>query len=217
MSGALHVESPRFAAGRHDHLVLVQKKQALVFTDPRKFGRVHFYQGDGVPDWWAKLPPAVTSPEFTVDLLAAFFKRRARLAVKAALLVQTAFPGVGNWMADEILWQARAQSASALRPGSPPGSYTPCGKKAREVSRISLETIGADYSDPPDDWLIHQRWTKDGIVPSRHGVQLQTATIGGRTHSAGARSASARKGGRALQFARRTGTALLFDSSSRCS
>jgi len=179
MSGELRVESPRFAPGKHDHLVLVQKKQALVLRDPRKFGRVHFYLGDGAPDWWTKLPPAVTSPKFTVELVTAFFKRRARLAVKAALLVQTAFPGIGNWMADEILWQAR------IDPRALCGRLTrkrveAIWEKAREVSRVSMETIGADYSDPPEDWLIHQRWSKDGVCP-RHGLPLKTATIGGRT------------------------------------
>jgi formamidopyrimidine-DNA glycosylase len=179
MSGELRVEPPSFAPGKHDHLVLVQKKQALVFGDPRKFGRVHFYQGDGAPDWWAKLPPAVTSPKFTVELMAAFFKRRARLAVKAALLMQTAFPGVGNWMADEILWQARVNPRVLC--GRLTGKQIRAlWEKAREVARVSLETIGADDSDPPDDWLIHQRWSKDGVCP-RHGVQLETATIGGRT------------------------------------
>ena len=126
MSGGLRVESPRFAPGKHDHLVLVQKKRALVFSDPRKFGRVHFYQGDGAPDWWTKLPPAVTSPEFTVELVSAFFKRRARLAVKAALLVQTAFPGVGNWMGDEILWQARVDPR------------TLCGRLSRKAGARAL-------------------------------------------------------------------------------
>ncbi|MEI9895778.1 MAG: DNA-formamidopyrimidine glycosylase family protein [Chthoniobacter sp.] len=107
MTGKLRVEPARFIPDKHDHLVLRQQGRALVFSDPRQFGRVHFHEGRDVPGWWAKLPPAVTSPEFTLDLVSAFLQRRARLAVKAALLVQTAFPGVGNWMADEILWQAR--------------------------------------------------------------------------------------------------------------
>ncbi|MEP6672368.1 MAG: DNA-formamidopyrimidine glycosylase family protein [Chthoniobacter sp.] len=179
MSGQLRMELAGFTPEKHDHLVLQQSARALVFSDPRQFGRVHFHEGRDVPTWWAKLPPAVTSPEFTLERVSAFLKRHARLAVKAALLVQTAFPGVGNWMADEILWQARIDPR------------TLCGKlskkqiqalweKAREICRVSLDTIGKDFSDPPEDWLIHQRWTSKGICP-RHGVQLKTATIGGRT------------------------------------
>ena len=44
----------------------------------------------------------------------------------------------------------------------------------------SLATIGKDYSDPPADWFIHQRWTNKGTCP-RDGLALKTATIGGRT------------------------------------
>lgn len=54
------------------------------------------------------------------------------------------------------------------------------GKTTRQVARIALRTIGVDWSDPPDDWLIHQRWKKSGICP-RHGTGLEHATIGGRT------------------------------------
>ena len=179
MTGKLRVESPAFALGKHDHLILVQKKQALVFSDPRKFGRVHFHQGMEAPTWWTKLPPAVTSPEFTLPLMTAFLQRRARLAVKAALLVQSAFPGVGNWMADEILWQAGIDPR-VLCGRLAAKRLTALWQTAREVCTVALDTIGADFSDPPEDWLIHQRWSKTGVCP-RDGLPLKTATIGGRT------------------------------------
>jgi len=52
MSGTLRTEPPRFRPGKHDHLVLQQAKQALVFGDPRLFGRVKFHHGKTEPDWW---------------------------------------------------------------------------------------------------------------------------------------------------------------------
>ncbi len=179
MTGKLRVEPPDFTPGKHDHLVLRQAARALVLSDPRMFGRVHFHEGREAPDWWAKLPPAVTSPEFTLELVTTFLQRRKRLAVKAALLVQTAFPGVGNWMADEILWRAR------IDPRILCGKLTPkrieaLWHEAREVCRIALETVALDFSDPPADWFYHQRWTSDGICP-RDSLPLKTATIGGRT------------------------------------
>lgn len=178
MSGELRVEAADFEPGKHDHLVLRQSTRTLVFSDPRQFGRVHFHEGRGEPEWWAKLPPAVTSPEFTLERMSAFLKRRARLAVKAALLVQSAFPGVGNWMADEILWQARIDPRVLCGKLSEKQIAT-LWEKAREVCQISLDTIGKDYN-APEDWLIHQRWTNKGTCP-RDGLQLKTATIGGRT------------------------------------
>lgn len=179
MTGRLRMEAPAFAAGKHDHLVLFQKAQALVFSDPRMFGCVHFSESRESPPWWSSLPPAVTAPEFTLERVREFMKRRARLAVKAALLVQTMFPGVGNWMADEILWRAKIDPHT-LGGKLSAKQVEALWREAREVCAIALATVGVDFSDPPEDWLFHQRWTAKGVCP-RHGTALKTATIGGRT------------------------------------
>jgi formamidopyrimidine-DNA glycosylase len=179
MTGKLSVAPRDFAPGRHEHLVLFQKSRALVFRDPRVFGRVLFAEGADLPAWWTRLPPAVTSSEFTLDLVRAFLKRRARLAVKGALLVQSAFPGVGNWMADEILWRARI-SPRTLCGSLSSARATKLWEESREVCRIAMETVGVDFSDPPADWLFHERWSPHGHCP-RCGDGLKTATIAGRT------------------------------------
>ena len=166
MTGKLRVEPPDFAPALHDHLVLRQKARSLVFSDPRMFGRVHFHQGRETPEWWAKLPPAVTSPEFTLDLVQAFLRRRQRLAVKAALLMQTAFPGVGNWMADEILWRARI-NPRVLCGKLSAKKIEALWQEAREVCQVALETVGIDFSDPPADWFYHQRWSPRRCLPTR--------------------------------------------------
>ncbi|MBI5384048.1 MAG: Fpg/Nei family DNA glycosylase [Verrucomicrobia bacterium] len=179
MTGTLRVEPADFKPGRHDHLVLAQAGRALVFNDPRQFGRVLFHRGATAPDWWAQLPPPVTGREFTLPAMNAFLQRRRRLPIKAALLLQERFPGIGNWMADEILWRAR------IHPRTPAGRIT--GERARKlwrqvrwVSRQALAIIGKDFSDPPKSWLLNERWSRDGVCPL-HRTQLQRATIGGRT------------------------------------
>jgi formamidopyrimidine-DNA glycosylase len=179
MTGKLRVEPPAFAPGRHDHLVLYQKRHALVFSDPRMFGRLQFFEGREIPPWWAKLPPDVTSPDFTEELVGTFLQRRARLAVKAALLVQTAFPGVGNWMADEILWRARISPKTLCGKLTQPRIHA-LWREAREVCRVAMETVAVDFSDPPPGWFYHERWSAAGTCP-RDGGRLQTAQIGGRT------------------------------------
>ena len=158
MTGKLRVEPPDFAPGTHDHLVLRQSARSLVFSDPRMFGRVHFHQGRETPGWWAKLPPAVTSPEFTLDLVRAFLRRRKRLAVKAALLVQTAFPGVGNWMADEILWRARInprvlvrETVSQKNRGVVEGSARGVSGRARNRRHRLLRSTGGLVLSPAVD------------------------------------------------------------------
>lgn len=178
MTGELSVAAPDFAPDKHDHFVLFQKKQALVFRDPRQFGRVRFHQGE-MPDWWTELPPAITSTEFTLEVVRDFLKRRAKTAIKAVLLMQERFPGVGNWMADEILWRAK------LLPTHRCGDLTPAQvrqvwQETRAVCEQALATVGVDFSDPPKGWLFHERWSSKGKCP-RCKTQLETAQVGGRT------------------------------------
>jgi formamidopyrimidine-DNA glycosylase len=179
MTGKLRIEPPDFQPRKHDHLVLLQAKHALVFEDARQFGRVLFTESHDVPGWWAKLPPELLSSAFTVKDLEMFLKRRARAPIKAVLLMQERFPGIGNWMADEILWRA------AIHPRQPAGSLDAARSKTlyreiRVVCRDALRIIGKDFSDPPDSWLFNHRWEKGGTCP-RTGARLQHATIGGRT------------------------------------
>jgi formamidopyrimidine-DNA glycosylase len=179
MTGELRVEPPGFSPGKHDHLVLRQAKHTLVFEDPRLFGRVLFAEGKEEPKWWAKLPPDLLSPAFTVKELEKFLKRRARAPLKAVLLMQERFPGIGNWMADEILWRAE------IHPSQPAGSLDAAKTKAlyreiRWVCRESLRIIGSKWGDLPDSWLFNHRWQKGGTCP-RTGAKLKHATIGGRT------------------------------------
>jgi formamidopyrimidine-DNA glycosylase len=187
MTGELTVEPPDHAPGKHDHLVLVTKNHALVFNDPRMFGSVDFHRGKEPPRWWSKIAPAILSAEFTVDAVAAFLKRRARSPIKAVLLMQERFPGVGNWMADEILWRA------AIHPARLAGSLTPAEvrtlwRECRNLCRQALDKIAGRGDAMPRDlnenipntWLFHHRWRPGGRCP-KTGKPLAHATIGGRT------------------------------------
>src|SRR5688500_12462326 len=64
MTGKLVVEDADFNATKHDHLVLFQKDCALVFHDPRQFGRIQFHVGKEAPVWWSELPPQPHEAEF---------------------------------------------------------------------------------------------------------------------------------------------------------
>jgi formamidopyrimidine-DNA glycosylase len=218
MSGELRVEAADYVPGRHDHLVLYTSRHALVYHDPRMFGRVQFQApsslalsrrgeaktdkrelrrgesradarrfGLQAPDWWTKIAPPILGPKFTVEAVAAFLRRRARAPLKAVLLMQERFPGIGNWMADEILWRA------ALHPRRPAGSLQPAEVRAlwrecRQVCRMALRVMGGNGGPLPPShnfhiphtWLFRHRWEAGGRCP-RTGVLLRRATIGGRT------------------------------------
>ena len=179
MTGKLRLEAPAHPAGKHDHLVLRQKARALIFSDPRQFGRVLYFRGRGEPPWWAKLPPALTSTAFTRDVLRDALQRHRKLPIKATLLLQRHFPGIGNWMADEILWQARIHPL-ALSGEIRNAQLAVLWKCIRSVCFGALKYVGKDFSDPPRGWLFHQRWSRGGQCP-RDGTALQRDTIGGRT------------------------------------
>ena len=179
MTGSLRLEDGDYTKAKHDALVLRQAGHSLVFRDPRQFGRVLFHRGKKNPAWWSDLPPEVTSDAFTFELVSAILKRRARAPVKAVLLMQEFFPGIGNWMVDEILWRAR------IHPAHPAGKLSPRKSKAlweetRFVASGALATVGKRGGDPPDDWLFHVRWKDGGKCPVS-GKALVREEIAGRT------------------------------------
>jgi Formamidopyrimidine-DNA glycosylase len=185
MTGELLVRPAGLPDHKPDHLILDQHEagRSLVFSDFRMFGLVLFHEGPDAPEWWTRIAPAVTSPAFTVEAVSQFLRRRARAPVKAVLLMQERFPGVGNWMADEILWRA------AIHPARRCGDLSPAEIKKlhREtvwVAAQALRLIGAadtpEWPDPPGSWLFQHRWEDGGLCP-RTKKPLARATIGGRT------------------------------------
>jgi formamidopyrimidine-DNA glycosylase len=187
MSGELRVEAPDYPPAKHDHFILVQKDRQLVFNDPRMFGGVLFATGPKPPAWWARIAPAILSKEFTLEAVALFLTRRARAPIKAVLLMQERFPGIGNWMADEVLWRA------AIHPKRLAGSLTPAEVKAlhrecRNVCQLALRTIAGRgrYLPPhlnahiPKTWLFWHRW-EDGDRCPRTKKPLVREEVGGRT------------------------------------
>ena len=157
MTGGLFVDAPDYIAGKHDALLLRQGERSLVFRDPRQFGRVLFHRGSTNPDWWNDLPPEVNSDAFTLELVSSILKRRARAPIKAVLLMQQFFPGIGNWMVDEILWRARIHPARLS------------GKLS-----TAMRFGGKHVSWWRELW---QRWANGGAIPLKAGC----FTCAGRT------------------------------------
>ncbi|MDX1952809.1 MAG: DNA-formamidopyrimidine glycosylase family protein [Verrucomicrobiota bacterium] len=179
MSGTLSSEKGDYTPGKHDHLVLFQKGQALVFNDPRQFGRVRFDQGSDAPLWWSGLAPAIGSSGFTLKTMKEFVGSHGKLSIKSILLLQEGFPGVGNWMADEILWQAK------INPNRKGGQLTPAEQSkifqfTLFVCAEALKRVPKALDSLPADWLFHERWKTKGNCP-KHRSPLVRDTIGGRT------------------------------------
>ena len=178
MTGKLLVKKGDHEPGKHDHLVIRQERRSLVFRDARMFGALKF-EASTEPAWWTSLPPEVVSRSFTLKAVADYLRRRKGSPLKAVLLQQERFPGVGNWMADEILWRCKfhpARKAGTL--DEEEGETFWC--ETKQLCRDALRIIGTKYGRPPTSWLFRHRWRRGGKCP-RDGAILLRAPIGGRT------------------------------------
>ena len=168
------------SAKKYEHLALhMDNGWILGFRDYRQFGRVWWSEGPEDPDWWKDLPPQPQEEAFTREHFEGLLAKRPRTPLKGLLLEQDKFPGVGNWMADEILWRAR------LRPRRTPAELGPVLRRRLYeelvyVSRWALRHIGRTYEDPPESWLFPHRWRDGGACPQT-GRPLRRETISGRT------------------------------------
>jgi formamidopyrimidine-DNA glycosylase len=180
MRGELRCEREvSFRPAKHDYLVLRMRGGAvLVFEDKRLFGRVRFDTECELPAWWTALPISVLSAEWTAAKMATFLARRKRTPVKTALLMQEQFSGIGNWMADEILWRAGISPERLC--GSLAAAETAALYRAvRWVSRTAVKIISDEWTYPAT-WLFPHRWQVGGNCP-RCATALDRAQIGGRT------------------------------------
>lgn len=179
MTGKLFTATADHPPSKHDHLVLYTRNRALVFQDPRLFGRIRLSSSPRPPPWWSSLPIQVSDRNFTPEHLRKITQKRQGSPLKPLLLLQDFFPGIGNWMADEILWQA------GLHPRTRAGTLLSADAallhaKIRKVAREAIRVIGKDGSDPPRSWLFLHRWENGGRCP-RCRTSLIRRPIGGRT------------------------------------
>ena len=162
---------------RHWRLELrVEGGMRLCFSDPRRFGRVRL-QADPLNeppvselgfDVLEGLPAAVTLAELL---------RRRRAPIKAVLLDQSLFAGVGNWIADEALYQA---GITPHRPAAdlPLAQVSRLRARLHSVVRRAV-SVGADSERFPRGWLFHRRW--DARPPADARERIVRETIAGRT------------------------------------
>jgi formamidopyrimidine-DNA glycosylase len=86
----------------------------LLYSDPRKFGRLMLATVNELPALFAQLGPEPLDPSFTATVLAEQLAWR-RGPIKALLLDQSVVAGLGNIYAVEALFRARIHP---LRPGA---------------------------------------------------------------------------------------------------
>lgn len=181
MTGKLSTEDPELRPfAKHDRLIITLESVELIFNDARHFGRMEVVEEAGdLPTFWSKLPHDVRSDLFDLVYFKAHLSQRPRANVKALLLDQSVCPGIGNWMADEILWRARIdprRTIGSLNRSEPSKFY----QALCEVVEDAMRVIAPDWGDAPDRWLFNHRWKNGGVCPRTHKA-LTRETIAGRT------------------------------------
>lgn len=156
------------------------------FVDARRLARIRLVECEA-EDIRQASPLKENGPDpvrdkdvVTVEWLAELLGRK-RVPVKALLLDQANLSGVGNWVADEVLYQARIH----------PEQYSNTFSEAQiqqlhdaliEVCTTAVETL-ADSKQFPEHWLMKYRWDKGkkdaNVLPN--GEKIVHVKVGGRT------------------------------------
>ncbi|XP_021736672.1 formamidopyrimidine-DNA glycosylase-like isoform X3 [Chenopodium quinoa] len=149
----------------------------ISFTDKRRFATVRLLDNPAsVPPISALGPDALLEPMTEGEFIKSLSKKK--IAIKPLLLDQSFISGIGNWVADEVLYQARihpSQNASSL--SKEEGAILL--KSIKEVLEKAVE-VGADSSQYPSNWIFHSREKKPGKA-FVDGKKIDFITVRGRT------------------------------------
>ena len=155
----------------------------LAFIDSRKFGRVGLAESVAAFRQEKSLGPDAL--DITLPQLQASLENR-KAPIKALLLDQKILAGIGNWIADEVLYQAQ------IYPAQPANKLTSADfERLHQAIQHVLHTAidhEAVYQNFPKTFLIHARgWDDNALKPTerqvcaRHQKPLQITKVGGRT------------------------------------
>ena len=156
---------------RHDRVVFVFEGGELRFRDMRKLQGVRYAAGDAA---LARLLAGVGPDALDVGR-EQFGALLGRGRIKSRLTDQSALGGLGNLLADEILWRARINPRRTGRQLSTQDVAT-LHTRMRSVLRQAIPT---GRVPPRKSWLTGRRDEPSGSCP-RCGTTLRHDRIGGR-------------------------------------
>ncbi len=159
------------------HLVFEDGSE-LAFTNARRFGRVMLRQ-----DPLSEPPISELGFDPLLDMPAlpefAALLRARRGSIKGVLLDQRFAAGSGNWIADEVLYQAGLDPRRKV-PSLKPGELASLRDALEHVVRTAVAVDARKDAFPPD-WLFHRRWGRQEGVTTAEGHPVEHLTVAGRT------------------------------------
>ena len=174
MTGSLVWRGSGAPGLRYDRVVFRTDVGALHYSDMRKLQGIRLAcDRAGVDRVLAGLGPDARGVR-REELGRLLSGRRG--AIKATLIDQQVIAGLGNLLADEILWRAHIHPLRAA------GSLTPIERDRldREMHRVLRESIRAGQVPPKASWLTGARAKQEARCP-RCGTRLCRGRVGGRT------------------------------------
>jgi len=174
MTGSLWWVDSDGSRHRHDRIVFSFSEGELGYRDMRKLQGLRMARAQGdIQRVLADVGPdaaEVSGRQFRDQLTG------LRRQVKAALVDQSVVAGLGNLLADEILWRARINPRRS------------CGELARDdiarmharMRTVLRQSIEAGRIPPRESWLTGHREEKSGSCP-RCGSTLSHGRVGGRS------------------------------------
>jgi formamidopyrimidine-DNA glycosylase len=155
----------------------------LGFLCPRKFERVGIVED--IEAYLSRKKINKDALEITMEeLLKTLNKKNA--PIKSVLLDQSTVAGVGNWIVDEVLYQAKIHPEKKANQLSENEVFE-IHKSMRFVIQTAIDSQ-ANYDDFPENFLIHARgWGRAGLEDIRAekcaecGEKISISKVGGRT------------------------------------
>lgn len=159
----------------------------LAFCDQRRWGRVLLLPA-GVRDPRMETPLKELAPDAWKERPSLeVFREKLKetdIAIKAALLDQgRVLSGLGNWVSDEVLFQAKVDPARRCK-ALTEGEVRRVWESVKYVCATACAANARSEGFPPG-WLFHYRWAKSkkDMVGTKgpEGRRIVFETVGGRT------------------------------------
>jgi formamidopyrimidine-DNA glycosylase len=185
MTGRLVVTSPAAPVEPHTHVFFaLDDGREVRYTDPRRFGFLRIL-ADGAREALLLTvgldPLAATEADFGGKIQT----RRAR--IKALLLDQHVFGGMGNIYTDEALWRARIHP-KRLGANLSAADVRRLYRSIRGVLTDAIQARGSSISDfvdsyglPGDFQRRHRVYDREGLKCFRCGALVRRAIVAGRS------------------------------------
>lgn len=166
--------SPRFMK----FILQTDEGRRLTLTDLRRLARVWLSPAVKDDEKLQELGPDALEQLPKGEKFGELFNKR-KAPIKALLMDQSIIAGIGNWLADEVLYHSRIapqRAASSLSHAE----FARLRKEMLKILKIAVEA-GADSDKYPKDWIFHVRWGGDRGEAKHGRYKIVREPVGGRT------------------------------------